>query len=108
MTNTNRLALLIGVRDYPGGPFPPLPVVEYDLEVMRSCLVASGYQVKLFGLDSGEGAGSTIYQQLLSSCRAAPQGSTLLIYFSGHGLHHRGKDYLVPADFNYLNAEAVD
>jgi hypothetical protein len=102
---TNRLALVIGVRDYTGGVFPALPVVEYDIEAMQSCLAASGYEVKPFGLDPGERAGSTIYQHLQSFCRTAPRGSTLFIYFSGHGLHHRGKDYLVPADFNPLNAE---
>src|ERR1039457_405632 len=102
---TNRLALVIGVRDYRGGSFPPLPVVDYDLDAIQSCLAASGYQVKPFGLDPSERAGSTIYQQLHSFCRTAPKGSTLFIYFSGHGLHHRGKDYLVPADFDPLNAE---
>jgi hypothetical protein len=102
---TNRLALLIGVRDYRGGPFPPLPVVEHDLEAMQTCLTASGYQVKSFGLGPGDGAGSTIFQQLRGFIRTAPKGCTLLIYLSGHGLHHRGKDYLVPADFDALNAE---
>jgi hypothetical protein len=78
------------------------------MEAMQACLAASGYQVRPYGLGPSERAGSTIYQQLVSFCRTAPQGSTLFIYFSCHGLHHRGKDYVVPADFDPLNAEEFD
>jgi hypothetical protein len=105
---SHRLALVIGMRDYDSPMFPPLPVAENDASEMQACLAESGYQVTPYGLEVRERAGSTIFQKLQGFCRTAPEASTLLIYFSGHGLHYRGKDYFVPGDFESRNAADIE
>ena len=42
---SDRRALLIGAEDY-GEDFDPLPAAQHDIELFRSALEASGYEVE--------------------------------------------------------------
>ncbi|MDO0916298.1 caspase family protein [Streptomyces sp. DT2A-34] len=90
-------ALLIGVGQTPAtdGSLEPLDsVVEADLRLMASVLDGVGYEVEvLHDVDRGQ-----IQRRLYQVAGDAPPGSTLLLYFTGHGVRVGGADYLVPAD----------
>jgi len=96
-----RRALLVGIPEYNSDVFPDLPVVRRDVDILREVLEASGYTVRSHGVSSPlEGTRSGITSALRKACREAQRGETLLLYFSGHGIHYRGKDYLVPIDID--------
>jgi len=96
---TKRRALLIGVPEYRSDGIENLPVVRKDLEVLNSSLEQSGYRVRSLGVDNASLlTRSTIINSLRQECKKARGVETLLLYFSGHGLHYNGRDYLVPAD----------
>jgi hypothetical protein len=82
--------------------FPPLStVVVNDISRMAAALRDSGYEVKHCGVadDSGqEPTGSRIRSAMLRAFREVPIGSTLVIYFSGHGVVVNGQSFLVPQD----------
>ncbi|MFJ9707538.1 caspase family protein [Streptomyces sp. NPDC101234] len=92
-----RKALLIGVGRAPAtdGLLESLDeVVEGDLRLMASVLDGVGYDVEvLHDADRGQ-----IQRRLYEVACDAPPGSTLLLYFTGHGVRVGGSDYLVPAD----------
>ncbi|MER5526849.1 caspase family protein [Streptomyces sp. NPDC002677] len=92
-----RKALLIGVGRAPAtdGLLEPLDeVVEADLRLMSSVLDGIGYEVEVLpDADRGQ-----IQRRLYQVACDAPPDSTLLLYFTGHGVRVGGSDYLVPAD----------
>ncbi|NES23994.1 MAG: caspase family protein [Symploca sp. SIO3E6] len=96
---TKRRALLIGVPEYESDRIEDLPVVCKDLEVLNSSLEQSGYLVRSLGGDNAaQLTRNRIINSLRRECREARGVDILLLYFSGHGLHYNGRDYLVPAD----------
>ncbi|SFC47747.1 HD domain-containing protein [Streptomyces aidingensis] len=97
--SAHRKALLIGIPDAPRAraAFGPLDkAVKADLTALRKALEGSGYEVEI--LTGPEAGRSAIGTRIHETSRDAPPGSTLLLYFSGHGLRLHGTDYLVPAD----------
>ncbi|MFD9067623.1 caspase family protein [Kitasatospora purpeofusca] len=87
-------ALLIGVPKYRDEHITDLPFVRDDLVELEEALSSAGYEVVVHEPDETDREGidsavETFFQQ------AAP-GQTLLVYLSGHGIHHDGTDYLVP------------
>jgi len=93
-----RRALLIGVPEYENKKLD-LPVVRNDVENLHSSLEKSGFTVRTLGMgDKSETGGNKIKQALRRECRDAKGIETLILYFSGHGVHYEGKDYLVPSD----------
>ncbi|MFD0416334.1 caspase family protein [Streptomyces sp. NPDC127108] len=92
-----RTALLIGVGHVPAadGLLEPLDdAVDADLRLMNSALRAARYDVTTL-----HNAGiNQIRARIHETARAADEGGTLLLYFSGHGVRVRGIDYLVPFD----------
>ncbi|MFD8261951.1 caspase family protein [Streptomyces griseoluteus] len=94
-----RHALLIGVGETPQAQrrFASLTdVVTKDLDAMTEQLTASGYGVT--ALRPG-GEGPVDKGAITSALEAAAQRDCdlLLVYFTGHGVHLDGRDYLVPA-----------
>ncbi|MFJ8729226.1 caspase family protein [Streptomyces bauhiniae] len=94
-----RHALLIGVGETPEAQrrFASLTdVVTKDLDAMTEQLTASGYGVTTLrpGGDRPVDKGA-----VTSALEAAAQRDCdlLLVYFTGHGVHLDGRDYLVPA-----------
>ncbi|GHC82582.1 HD domain-containing protein [Streptomyces flavofungini] len=92
-----RTALLIGVGHVPAadGLLEPLDeAVDADLRLMSSALQAARYDVTVL-----HNAGiSQIRARIHETARAVPEGGTLLLYFSGHGVRVGDTDYLVPFD----------
>ncbi|WP_406111168.1 caspase family protein [Kitasatospora purpeofusca] len=87
-------ALLIGVPKYRDEHITDLPFVRDDLVELEEALSSAGYEVVVHEPDETDREGidsavETFFQQ-------AAAGQTLLVYLSGHGIHHDGTDYLVP------------
>ena len=94
-----RRALLIGVPEYVDDTIVSFrEVVRRDLEDLERSLRASGYQdIRSRGLENLlEVTRTRIIDELERFVTGATEGDTLLVYLSGHGLHHGGRDYLVP------------
>lgn len=96
-----RRALLIGVPDYKDKSIVSFPdVVRSDIDYLGHALQSSGYhEVKIRGLDDiWEATRTRISDELERFLVSATQGDTVLVYLSGHGLHHDGRDYLIPTE----------
>ena len=87
-------ALLIGVPAYRDDAFPPMPFIDSDLDELAEALTACGYDVEQH--DRSATDGESIQDALETFITGAGRGETLLVYLSGHGVHHEGMDYLIP------------
>ncbi len=92
--NGSYRALLIGVPAYRDPHVDDLPFVTDDMAELSEALSHVGYDVRIHDVEetdreSVDYAVETFFQD-------AARGETLLLYLSGHGVHHGGKDYLVP------------
>jgi len=98
--NPARRACLIGVPRYDQKVIADLPVVARDISRLQTVLEASDYRVETLCPADGEGGLSLnrLRSSIAGACRRAEDGETLILYFSGHGGHFRGKDYLIPCD----------
>ncbi|MFI1824973.1 caspase family protein [Streptomyces sp. NPDC020412] len=97
MEDTSRLALLIGAGENLEAEhrLPSLAAtVAADLHALGAALEGSGYTVERL-LNPTRNAMAERISALSSS---APRGSTLLLYFTGHGVRIGTTDYLVPSD----------
>ena len=105
----SRRALLVGVPEYDSDAITNLSIVRNDVNTLHAALESSQFSVCSVGLkDKSETTRSKILQKIRSYCRQARDEETLLLYFSGHGLHHNGKDYLIPSDATLDDAEAIE
>ncbi|MBE9065318.1 caspase family protein [Leptolyngbya cf. ectocarpi LEGE 11479] len=97
-----RRALLVGVPEYESSVLEDLPVVRRDLEILHAAVEQSGYSVRTMGTDGIEQTGQN---KLLRAFRKellhAKGLDVLLLYFSGHGIHYEGNDYLLPSDADF-------
>ncbi|MGI5459034.1 caspase family protein [Streptomyces sp. CA-249302] len=96
-------ALLIGASDYGMRGVPPLRFVPDDLAILESALRNHGFddvQV-LTGLGGGRQVSRNfVIGEVSGFLKHASTDDTLLILLSGHGVHARGRDYLVPEDIH--------
>lgn len=94
-----RVALDIGIADYPGDLRLTNPV--NDASDVSAALRALGFDV-LAEIDVDRRR----FIEVLSSFYAKAEGAeTALFYFSGHGLQIRGVNYLVPKDARFRDAD---
>ena len=105
-----RTALVIGNASYPSAPLKnPVQDAKAMAEALRKC----GFQVTLL-----ENATRTRMVQALRDFGQTIQGGGVgLLYYAGHGMQVKGKNYLVPVDadlasedevpYNTLDADAV-
>ena len=106
---SNRHALLIGVPEYDSDAIPDIPIIRNDLSLLQSSLESSGFTVKSIGTNGAlECTKSKILQFLSWNSKTCGEADVLLIYFSGHGIHYQGKDYLVPWDASFDDPERVE
>lgn len=115
----DRHALLIGIpRCDNDAAFPPIPdeVVRADITRMARSLSQSGYEITVLGMPpddevpglryiAEEASRSRCLDEIGNVCLQVPEGGTLLVYFSGHGVRIRGADFLVPRDFSRLGPD---
>jgi hypothetical protein len=100
----NRHALLIGVPRYDEEEFNVdyLEAAVYsDIAAMRTVLAQSDYTITECGIGNADRGGATlgrINRAIEEACADAAAGSTLLVYFSGHGVTVDGADYLLPSE----------
>jgi cellobiose transport system substrate-binding protein len=88
-------AFLVGVADYHQS-IPSLPFVPEDLDHLATALRAAGYHVTVH---LGHSPSLNTIRQAVSEFIAKGKiGDTSLIYLSGHGVHHKAIDYLLPGD----------
>jgi|GEM_PF-586479 len=103
---SKRLALLIGVAEYDQPAIPDLPVVHNDVRDLASVLERSNYSVRKLGTGGAKGAsGNNIPGAIEDILSEAGKGDTVLIYYSGHGWHYNGKDWLLPSDGRITGSE---
>lgn len=93
-------ALLMGVSEYDSDAIQDLEFVANDLTSLGDALTNIGYETTLLG---ASGKRSPTHNSIIHSvndfCRNDVQDDEIaILYFSGHGLHYHGKDYLVPSD----------
>jgi hypothetical protein len=104
-----RRALLVGVSEYGSPAIASLPIVHQDLTTLQTSLINSHFEVEIIGFKGVNETGrSQILQRLRWVCRNAKGVETLLLYFSGHGIHYRGQDYLVPSDADVSDPDYLD
>ncbi|SEK35388.1 HD domain-containing protein [Streptacidiphilus jiangxiensis] len=97
-----RRALVVAVPRYElNEKFADLStIVHQDVEHLQAALTSSHYNVEVLGLDRDKAANKSAIRSAISrTACTAPEGATLLVHFTGHGLADlEGTDYLVPAD----------
>ncbi|MFE0377824.1 caspase domain-containing protein [Streptomyces inhibens] len=96
-------ALLIGASDYEMRGVQPLPFIPGDLRRLGSVLESRGFQdvqVLSARADGKQISANYVNARVIGFLRHARRGDTLLILLSGHGVHARGRDFLVPEDID--------
>jgi hypothetical protein len=107
--SARRSAYLVGVPRYTNRDDLDISAVSRDLHDLETVLRDSGYTVTVRGIDgdpASTGKGG-IRSLLDEAIREAGQGDTVLLYFSGHGLHYQGKDCLVPSDADFRYSDTL-
>ncbi|SFD60420.1 HD domain-containing protein, partial [Streptomyces aidingensis] len=87
-------ALLIGVPVYEDDALSNLPCVGTDLQELEAALRTTGYEVDVHDVEKTDM--DSLDQAVERILQEATEGQTILIYLSGHGIHHNGTDCLVP------------
>ena len=93
-----RKALLIGVPEYEEEAIPNLSFIPNDIARLQDSLESSGYHVESLGIGPRKATGNTIKKSVELFFASAPEGATLLVCISGHGVHLNNKDYFMPCD----------
>ncbi|MFF4258935.1 caspase family protein [Streptomyces sp. NPDC001663] len=96
-------ALLIGASDYEMRGVSPLPFIPADLARLGSELEGRGFDdVQVLAAREGGKQVSANYvnARVAGFLKRARPDDTLLILLSGHGVHARGRDFLVPEDID--------
>ncbi|WP_243407190.1 toll/interleukin-1 receptor domain-containing protein [Frankia canadensis] len=89
-------ALLIGVAGYEDDALPARPELTPQLDAVAEALEGVGYRAEVH--DRSRLGGSAVKTAIHSFLRDAGPADTLLLLLAGHGVHHDGRDFLVPAD----------
>ncbi len=86
-----------------------LDIVRNDAKILRDALQKLGYKTTCLGLDAVHDTSlNSIRTALRTSCQNAPSDGTLLVFFSGHGVHFNGRDYLIPWDADLQDTENLE
>ena len=105
-TSGPRLALVIGNSSY-GASMGALPNPANDADAMAAALKSLGFTVHLVknaDQNTMKRAISRFGQRLTS----AGKGATGLFFYAGHGIQHRGINYLVPVNAEIASKADVD
>ena len=96
---SNKLAFVVGVNEYTQLRDANLPRTKADARAISDALVLLGYEVRQ--PDSGT-LDDVLFEwgNFINDIKA---GSSVVIYFSGHGIGMNGRNYLLPSDVPSLN-----
>lgn len=89
----NRKALLIGGSDYRNQGV--LPNAKNDIRGMKKMLQGLGFDV----VESLDERRDQILAKLIDHTRHLKAGDISLVFYAGHGLQFRGRNYIIPVDF---------
>ncbi len=102
---SSRQALILAVPENSVDRSLNLPVVQTDADELARALRQSSYEVTIRGAHSPPDVSkNSIGTAIRTACRKVPEKGTLLIFFSGHGIHSGGHDYLLPWDADLQQA----
>ncbi|WP_329331937.1 caspase family protein [Streptomyces sp. NBC_00663] len=96
-------ALLIGASDYEMRGIQPLPFIPGDLTRLGAVLTGHGFaDVQVLARRPGgkQISANYINARVIGFLRRVRPGDTAFILLSGHGVHARGQDFLVPEDID--------
>ena len=88
-------ALLLGVKDYEA-PITQVTSAQNDLDALKYKLNQLSFEVVTYfncKYDNITNSVDRFYEE-------APTDSINIVYFTGHGFHYRGQNYIVPIDFD--------
>ena len=97
---TKKVALVVGNYDYKNRP---LKNPKADAEDMRDFLQGANFDVVFLengDLESMKGS----LMQFTEKLKLSEVG---LIYYSGHGIEHKGRNYLLPVNFNINDEDEI-
>ena len=107
----NYWAIEIGISQYRF--LPPLSYAQRDAELLHQALLQSGFvaqrcslladQITQTTMDTGFPSGRNIQAALTRIQQVIQPEDLLICFFSGYGLQHQGKDYLLPIEADPRN-----
>ncbi|WP_052754496.1 DUF2610 domain-containing protein [Calothrix sp. 336/3] len=100
-SSSKRLALVVGVDDYPEDPLK-LPV--NDAKLVEARLKSAGFEVTLV-INPTKGDLTKARDEFIKKINSYSPGDkvTALFFFAGHGVQIDGHNYLIPAKFKRLS-----
>lgn len=99
MEQSARKALLLASGTYDSDRIKNLSIVGNDIELMKSALEPSNYAIEIVGADPrSKLTRNNMVWTIRNFAKSASDGDTIIIYFTGHGIHFNGVDYVMPAD----------
>ncbi len=90
----DRIALLIGNQEYPGGH--DLPPIHKNVRDMKAALEKRAFTV-MDGVDLDRGASTQLIDAFAQKVQALPPDGVALFYFTGHGIQIDAENLLVAA-----------
>jgi len=100
ISNTKRVALVIGNSEYKNRP---LKNPKADSEDMRDFLKSANFDV-IFVNDANLSELKEGFDVYFEKIKLAEVG---FIYYSGHGIEHKGRNYLLPVNFNVSDEDEI-
>ena len=97
---TKRVALVVGNYDYKNRP---LKNPKADAEDMRDFLRSANFDVVFLENGNLESMQDSV-AQFTEKLKLSEVG---LIYYSGHGIEHKGRNYLLPVNFNINDEDEI-
>ena len=91
-------AILFSASNYTKSPLiqiDDLPGVKYDIQAMHKRLTQIGFEVKQIENISK----NQIVPALEDNASHSPCDAIHIVYFTGHGGHNNGNNYIYPVDF---------
>lgn len=98
LNESKRLALVIGIDDYPGNPLS-LPV--QDAELVKQELESAGFEVTLV-INPTLGEFIEARDTFVRKIDSSGNNVTALFFFAGHAVQFDGHNYLIPAESRLL------
>lgn len=108
MDNRNCFAVSIGISQYSSQCFPHLRAAQNDVSEIARALENRGVPVETIGITEPEVTRSHLLAMLNRAFARLPQGSTLIVHYSGHGISVGGQLHVVPSDCPDPDSECGD